>query len=105
MVCLFIKLKIISAFQKTVMDAVNAILGSGIRVGIVFQEKKVRDDHRTLKQAGISQCSDLDNLGFTLEPSFTQASPSVTLKNSLVTSPCVAEQTLSRYQYILLQMF
>ncbi|KAL8539067.1 hypothetical protein ACS0TY_000891 [Phlomoides rotata] len=86
----------VGSLKRTVMDAVNAILGSGIRVGVVFQEKKVRDDHRTLKQTGISHCSDLDNLGFTLEPSFTQVSPSATLNKPPVASPRVTEQILPR---------
>ncbi|PIN12176.1 hypothetical protein CDL12_15222 [Handroanthus impetiginosus] len=61
----------VASLKRTVMEAVTAILGSGIRVGIVLQGKKVRDDNRTLQQAGISQNSNLDTLGFTLEPSFT----------------------------------
>lgn len=79
------------------MDAVAAILGGGIRVGVVFQGKKVRDDHRTLQQAGISQCANPDNLGFILEPSFTHVSPSETPKNLPVLSPCDADQPLPRY--------
>ncbi|EPS64950.1 hypothetical protein M569_09831, partial [Genlisea aurea] len=60
----------IGSLKRTVLEAVTAILGGGIRVGIFFQGKKVRDDNRTLHQAGISQQSNLDNLGFTLEPNF-----------------------------------
>lgn len=82
------------------MDAVAAILGGGIRVGVVFQGKKVRDDQRTLQQAGISQCANPDNLGFILEPSFTHVSPSEPLKKLPVLSPRDADRPLPRYCYI-----
>ncbi|XP_060175495.1 telomere repeat-binding protein 4-like isoform X1 [Lycium barbarum] len=65
----------IGSLKRTVMEAVTAILGSGLRVGVVLQGKKVRDDNRTLQQAGISQNGNLDTLGFTLEPSFTKVRP------------------------------
>ncbi|CAA0836757.1 Telomere repeat-binding protein 3 [Striga hermonthica] len=64
----------VGSLKRSVMEAVTAILGSGIRVGLLFQGKKVRDDNRTLQQAGISQSNDLDTLGFTLEPCFTHVS-------------------------------
>ncbi|KAI3458685.1 hypothetical protein Pfo_015348 [Paulownia fortunei] len=86
----------VGSLKRTVMEAVTAILGGGIRVGVVFQGKKVRDDHGTLQQAGISQCSNLDNLGFTLEPSFTHVSPSLTPKKLPVLPPCDADQPLPR---------
>jgi hypothetical protein len=54
--------------QKTVLEAVNAILGSGLRIGVLHHGKKVRDDSKTLVQAGIGQGDMLDNLGFSLEP-------------------------------------
>jgi hypothetical protein len=54
--------------QKTVLEAVNAILGGGLRVGVLHHGKKVRDDNKTLMQAGISHDEVLDNLGFSLEP-------------------------------------
>lgn len=85
------------------MDAVAAILGGGIRVGVVFQGKKVRDDRRTLQQAGISQCANPDNLGFVLEPSFTNVSPSDTPKKIPVLSPCDASKSMPRYCYILFE--
>ncbi|PIN01336.1 hypothetical protein CDL12_26159 [Handroanthus impetiginosus] len=86
----------VGSLKRTVMEAVTAILGSGIRVGVVFQGKKVRDDHRTLQQAGISQSSNVDNLGFTLEPSFTHISPSATPKKLPVLLPCDEDQPLPR---------
>ncbi|KAL0452827.1 UNVERIFIED_CONTAM: Telomere repeat-binding protein 4 [Sesamum latifolium] len=41
----------VGSLKRTVMEAVTAILGNGIRVGVVLQGKKVRDDNRTLQQA------------------------------------------------------
>lgn len=77
------------------MDAVTSILGGGIRVGVVLQGKKVKDDNRTLQQSGISQNEDLESLGFTLEPSFVEASPSAQ-KGSPLLLPYDANQELSR---------
>ncbi|XP_042028396.1 telomere repeat-binding protein 3-like [Salvia splendens] len=78
----------VGSLKRTVVDAVAAILGGGIRVGVIYQGKKVRDDQRTLQQAGISQCANPDNLGFILEPSFTHVSPSETPKKPTVLFPC-----------------
>ena len=50
------------------MEAVTALLGDGIRIGVLVQGKKVRDDTNTLSQTGLSCRQNLDNLGFTLEP-------------------------------------
>ncbi|KAI3470749.1 hypothetical protein Pfo_027412 [Paulownia fortunei] len=86
----------VGSLKRTVMEAVTAILGSGIRVGVVLQGKKVRDDNRTLQQAGISQSSNLDTLGFTLEPCFTHVSPSMTTKKLPSVFPCDADQKLPR---------
>lgn len=83
------------------MEAITAILGSGVRVGVVLQGKKVRDDNRTLQQAGISQNSNLDTLGFTLEPNFTNNSPSTTPKKLPPVLPCDADEELLRYDYFL----
>lgn len=53
-----------------VMEAVTTILGDGLRVGLMVQGKKVRDDSKTLLQTGISEENNhLDSLGFCLEPS------------------------------------
>ncbi|CAL0304152.1 unnamed protein product [Lupinus luteus] len=64
----------IGSLKRTVLDAVTAVLGSGLRVGVSLQGKKVRDDSKTLSQAGISLDSHLGSLGFTLEPN---SSPSL----------------------------
>jgi len=54
--------------QRTVKEAVTALLGGGIRIGVLVQGKKVRDDNNTLSQTGLSCRENLGNLGFTLEP-------------------------------------
>lgn len=59
------------------MEAVMAILGGGVHVGVLVQGKNVRDDNRTLEQTGISGNENLDTLSFTLEPSSLLASPAV----------------------------
>lgn len=55
------------------MEAVTAILGGELRVGVVLQGKKVGDDNKTLAQTGIC-CGNnqVDALGFTLEPNSSQ---------------------------------
>lgn len=63
------------------MEAVTTIIGGGVRVGVLVQGKKVRDDNRTLLQTGISCNKNLDKLGFMLEPISYQASP----------APCVGD--------------
>ncbi|KAJ6792491.1 telomere repeat-binding protein 2-like isoform X1 [Iris pallida] len=65
----------VGSLKRTVMEAVTAILGGGLRVGVVHQGKKVRDDNKTLLQAGISHNDKMDNLGFTLEPNSTPTPP------------------------------
>lgn len=57
------------------MEAVTAILGDELHVGILLQGKKVRDDSKTLIQTGISQDDKRHRLGFMLEPRYTQISP------------------------------
>ncbi|KAG6393478.1 hypothetical protein SASPL_147720 [Salvia splendens] len=84
----------VGSLKRTVVDAVAAILGGGIRVGVIYQGK-VRDDQRTLQQAGISQCANPDNLGFILEPTFTHVSPSETPKKPPMLFPC-ADRPLPR---------
>jgi hypothetical protein len=61
----------VGSLKKTVLEAVTAILGGGLRVGVLHHGKKVRDDSKTLMQAGIGQNDMLDNLGFSLEPNCT----------------------------------
>ncbi|KAG2552954.1 telomere repeat-binding protein 5-like [Panicum virgatum] len=61
----------VGSLKKTVLEAVTAILGGGLRVGVLHHGKKVRDDSKTLMQAGIGQNDMLDSLGFSLEPNCT----------------------------------
>lgn len=79
------------------MEAVTAILGGGLRIGVVFQGKKVRDDNKTLFQAGISHDDKLDALGFTLEPSSSRASPSLGPEGRCCVLPCETPRPLARY--------
>ncbi|KAL1542188.1 telomere repeat-binding protein 4-like [Salvia divinorum] len=84
----------VGSLKRTVMEAITAILGNGVRVGVVLQGTKVRDDNRTLQQAGISQNSDLDTLGFSLEPTFTNICSSMTPKKLSSILPCDANEEL-----------
>ncbi|KAI4372978.1 hypothetical protein MLD38_011154 [Melastoma candidum] len=58
----------VGSLKRTVVEAVTAILGSGLRVGVVLRGKKIHDDNRTLLQSGLSCEENLESLGFTLEP-------------------------------------
>ncbi|KAH8506130.1 hypothetical protein H0E87_013099 [Populus deltoides] len=57
----------VGSLKRTVMEAITAILGDGLHVGILLQGKKVRDDNKTLLQTGISEDDKHSNLGFMLE--------------------------------------
>ncbi|KAJ0962415.1 hypothetical protein J5N97_030243 [Dioscorea zingiberensis] len=63
----------VGSLKRTVMETVTAFLEGGLHVGVLLQGKKVRDDNKTLLQAGISHGDKIDNLGFTLEPKLRQA--------------------------------
>ncbi|KAK6926989.1 hypothetical protein RJ641_008708 [Dillenia turbinata] len=63
----------VGSLKRTVLEAVNAILGGGLQVGVLLQGKKIRDDDKTLLQTGISNDNEMDALGFTLEPSPAQS--------------------------------
>ncbi|XP_063943370.1 telomere repeat-binding protein 5 isoform X2 [Daucus carota subsp. sativus] len=65
----------VGSLKRTVMEAVNSVLGGGLRVGVLFQGKKIRDDNKTLVQTGIYDNNKNDSLGFTLEPLCSQVSP------------------------------
>ncbi|KAJ8760353.1 hypothetical protein K2173_012594 [Erythroxylum novogranatense] len=60
--------------KRTIMEAVTAAFGGGLHVELLFHEKKVRDDNRTLLQTGITSDENLNGLGFSLEPTPAQAS-------------------------------
>ncbi|XP_078428473.1 telomere repeat-binding protein 6-like isoform X2 [Wolffia australiana] len=87
----------VGSLKKTVVDAVTAILCGGFRVGIQLQGKKLRDDSKTLTQAGIFQGG---SLSFILEPQpsltpNTEATPSLLLQGHDSADPpsprCVEE--------------
>ncbi|KAG7964815.1 hypothetical protein I3843_09G190000 [Carya illinoinensis] len=67
----------VGSLKRTVMEAMTAVLGNGLHVGILLQGKMVRDDNKTLLQTGISQDQKRQNLGFILEPRHTQITPPV----------------------------
>ncbi|XP_058757001.1 telomere repeat-binding protein 5-like isoform X2 [Vicia villosa] len=66
----------IGSLKRTVMEAVTAILGDELHVGILLQGKKIRDDSKTLIQTGISQDDKRHRLGFMLEPRHNRMSSS-----------------------------
>ncbi|KAK9727230.1 hypothetical protein RND81_05G267100 [Saponaria officinalis] len=77
----------IGSLKRTVLQAVSALLGGGLRVGVLLQGKKIRDDNRTLLQSGICNANKVDSLGFYLEPNPSQVgSPVCSEENSLVLS-------------------
>ncbi|XP_058099292.1 telomere repeat-binding protein 2-like isoform X2 [Magnolia sinica] len=86
----------VGSLKRTVMEAVTAILGGGLRVGVLLQGKKVRDDSKTLLQTGISHDDKLDGLGFTLEPNTSHAPPPLCCEDPHLLLPCDATQPLTR---------
>ncbi|KAJ4970447.1 hypothetical protein NE237_003546 [Protea cynaroides] len=87
----------VGSLKRTVMEAVAAVLGDGLRVGVLLQGKKVRDDNKTLLQTGICNEDKLDTLGFTLEPNATDAPPSVCSEDPSSRLPSDTPQSLTRY--------
>lgn len=78
------------------MEAVTAILGGGLHIGVLLQGKKVRDDNITLQQTGISHNDQLDSLGFTLEPNPSQSSTPLCTGDSSHILPGDVSQALIR---------
>lgn len=72
-----VRLQLLQHFglQRAVMEAVTALLGGGLRIGMILHGKKLRDDNKTLLQTGISRDNQLDALGFSLEPNSSQNLP------------------------------
>ncbi|KAH7314563.1 hypothetical protein KP509_21G009400 [Ceratopteris richardii] len=58
----------VANLKKAVMDAAMNLLGGGLCVRVLLQGKKVTDELKSLRQAGISTGGDLDSLDFMLEP-------------------------------------
>lgn len=89
----------VGSLKKTVLEAVTTILGGGLRVGVLLQGKKIRDDNRTLLQSGISQSDNMDTVGFMLEPnSPTQPSPPICPEEPLSPAPCDSPKFVNRSQ-------
>ncbi|XP_059626594.1 telomere repeat-binding protein 5-like isoform X2 [Cornus florida] len=87
----------VGSLKRTVMEAVTAILGGGLRIGVLLQGKKIRDDNKTLQQTGISHDNKLDALGFTLEPNPSQTPTPLCPNDLSFLPPCDAPQPLTRY--------
>ncbi|KAF5751440.1 telomere repeat-binding protein 2 isoform X2 [Tripterygium wilfordii] len=87
----------VGSLKRTVMEAVTAILGGGLRVGVLLQGKKVRDDNKTLLQTGISQDNHLDALGFSLEPHSSQSPAPLCPGDTPLLLPGDISQPLTRY--------
>ncbi|CAI9782254.1 unnamed protein product [Fraxinus pennsylvanica] len=94
----------VGSLKRMVMEVVTAILGSGLQVGVVLQGKKVRDDNRTLQHAGISQSSNLDSLGFALEPSFAHVCGQRTPNDLPLVLQCDADLLSSRIPFSLTEV-
>jgi len=78
-----------------VLEAVSAVLGSGLRVGVLLHGMKVRDDNRTLLQTGMTSKENLDTLGFSLEPIPVLAPPPLCTEDPALL-PCDTSQLISR---------
>ncbi|XP_044482755.1 telomere repeat-binding protein 5-like isoform X2 [Mangifera indica] len=87
----------VGSLKRRVMEAVNAIFGGGLRVGVLLQGKKVRDDSKTLLQTEVSHYNQLDALGFSLEPNTSQTPPILCSGDSPFMLSCDKPQPLSRY--------
>lgn len=84
----------VGSLKRTVMEALMAIIGGELHVGVLLQGKKVRDDNITLQQTGISLNS--DTLGFMLEPTLPQPSQSPVQEQPPMSPPeCDNHQPLS----------
>ncbi|GAB4827475.1 hypothetical protein Ancab_034358 [Ancistrocladus abbreviatus] len=80
----------VSSLKKTVLEALTAVLGDGLRVGVLLHGKRIRDDNRTLLQTGISHYNNLETLGFILEPS-NPAQPSTPLCSEAAPATLICE--------------
>lgn len=78
------------------MEAVTAILGGGLHVGVLFEGKKIGDDNRTLLQTGLSCKDNIDALGFTLEPNTMQAFPALCSEDQRPSLTCDTPEPLAR---------
>ncbi|XP_073019718.1 telomere repeat-binding protein 4-like isoform X3 [Primulina eburnea] len=86
----------IGSLKRNVLETVTSILRGGIRIGVVLQGKKVRDNNITLEQACISQSCNLNNLDFTLEPNYTCVPETRNPEKPPLVFPCDTNQQLRR---------
>ncbi|CAI0539810.1 unnamed protein product [Linum tenue] len=89
----------IGSLKRTVVDAFTAILGGGVRVGVLLHGRKVREDHKTLLQTGISHSNHSDALGFSLEPNPLRSNGSVCSGDLNTAVSYQTPQPLSRYPH------
>ncbi|GAA0140028.1 hypothetical protein LIER_01456 [Lithospermum erythrorhizon] len=87
----------VGSLKRTVMEAVMAILGDGLHVGVVLQGKKIKEDSRTLLQTGISHNNKPDALSFILEPNCPPAPISVYAKSPTFLRSRESPKPLPRY--------
>ncbi|XP_071734513.1 telomere repeat-binding protein 4-like [Rutidosis leptorrhynchoides] len=85
----------VGSLKRNIMEAVTAILGGELDIGVLFEGEKIRDDDRTLQQTGISVNS--DTLGFILEPSLPQRSQSLEEDEPPLMLTCDNNQLLVSY--------
>ncbi|KAI4383972.1 hypothetical protein MLD38_009749 [Melastoma candidum] len=85
----------VGSLKRTIIEAITAILGSGLRVGVVLHGKKIRDDGRTLLQSGLCCQENLENLGFTLEPTLENPQQATVGENPPLMAPCDAPNQLT----------
>lgn len=86
----------IGSLKRTVLEAVTALLGGELRVGVRLQGKKIRDDNRTLLQSGICHDDKVESLGFTLEPNPSHVSAPVSSEDDSLMFSTDVPQPLSR---------
>ncbi|CAI0443240.1 unnamed protein product [Linum tenue] len=86
----------VGSLKRTVVEAVTALLGGGLRVGLVLHGKKVRDDNRTLLQTGITSTENIETLGFTLEPNSVQAPVPLCCEEPPAILPCETSHLIPR---------
>ncbi|XXG54567.1 hypothetical protein AAC387_Pa03g2414 [Persea americana] len=86
----------VGSLKRSVMDAVTAVFGGALRVGVLLHGKKIRDDNITLLQTGISCDDKVENLGFTLEPATVHPPLSQLSEDPQCLLPCDSTQPVTR---------
>ncbi|KAJ3682725.1 hypothetical protein LUZ60_012952 [Juncus effusus] len=78
----------VASLKKRVLEAMAAMLGDGLHIGVALQGQKFKDDNLNLAQAGINQGEKINNLDFSLEPKFKSdpnSSPQLVQEDSHLT--------------------